>query len=387
MPEGLTAVAANGQVQLNWNSFSAALSYQVKRSTNSGGPYAVIASLSTNSFDDATAANGTTYYYVVSMVTPLGESANSPAVSATPSAPAAVAWFKAGAIAGLANGSAVSTWPDLSGNGYDATQSIVSQRPTYALEALNGLPAVRFNAANSSALAFNRPVQDDFTIFCVFGSTQGQGSGTLYYQGAGLVNGDVPGVTTDFGSCLFANGQIGAGTGQPDVAVDSTAGFNDGKPHLMTFKRTEGTGEVDLYMDGAFMGGTTGSTLSLMAPSQLDLGAVLSGGGFFSGDIAEVKIFNTALADLDRQAEESGFESQYAIAGGSPMLSVVNGSAKGLTLGWPGWAADWRLVYATNLTPPTVWLTATNVIGTSNGQFNVTIPINSGTRFFRLASP
>ncbi len=36
----------------------------------------------------------------------------------------------------------------------------------------------------------------------------------------------------------------------------------------------------------------TAGTQSLTAPSTLDLGAVPSGGGFLTGDIAEVKIFN-----------------------------------------------------------------------------------------------
>jgi len=48
-------------------------------------------------------------------------------------------------------------------------------------------------------------VQDVSTIICVFQSTQGLGSGTLFCPGAGQVNGEVPGVMDDFGPCLFAN--------------------------------------------------------------------------------------------------------------------------------------------------------------------------------------
>jgi hypothetical protein len=135
-----------------------------------------------------------------------------------------VAWFKANAISGVTNGGAVASWPDYSGNGYSATQGAPSQQPTYVTNAMNGLPVLRFNTTNSTCLAFARPVQDDFTIICVFQSTQGLNSGSFYYQGAGLVNGEVGGVVNDFGSCLFANGSICVGTGNPDVAVTSGGG-------------------------------------------------------------------------------------------------------------------------------------------------------------------
>ncbi|MBO0723234.1 MAG: endo-1,4-beta-xylanase [Blastocatellia bacterium] len=84
-PTGLTATAGNGQVTLNWGASSGATSYNVKRSTTSGGPYAVIASnLTSTSFTNTGLTNGTTYYYVTSAVNAAGESPNSAQASATP---------------------------------------------------------------------------------------------------------------------------------------------------------------------------------------------------------------------------------------------------------------------------------------------------------------
>ncbi len=331
-PTNLIASADNNQVVLNWSAVPVASGYDLKRATNPGGPYVSIAQMLSPGYLDETVTNGTTYYYVVSAINSLGDGSNSLTASATPLfALSLKTWFAAGSLSGLANGAAVSDWPDSSGHGDDALQAGATFRPAYVTNAVNGLPAVRFNAAASNSLAFARPVQDDFTIFCVFRSSQGYGTGSLYYQGAGLVNGEMPGVTTDFGSCLFTNGQVCAGTGNPDVAVTSIAGFNDGKPHLMTFKRTEATGEVDLYVDSVFMGSTLGSTVTLQAPAQLVLGAQQTLTYFLNGDIAEVKIFSSALADSDRTAEESGLECKYGIAG--PDLAPA--TPAGLT-GTPG---------------------------------------------------
>jgi len=89
-PSGLTALPGNSQVALTWNPLLGATSYNVKRSTISGGPYATIstpAMVTGTSYTDLTAANGTTYYYAVSAATSIsqaGETANSAEVNATP---------------------------------------------------------------------------------------------------------------------------------------------------------------------------------------------------------------------------------------------------------------------------------------------------------------
>jgi cellulose 1,4-beta-cellobiosidase len=85
-PTNLVATAGNGQVGLSWSASSGATSYNVKRSTTSGGAYTTIASPTTTSYTDTGVTNGTTYYYVVSAVNTAGQSANSSQVSATPTA-------------------------------------------------------------------------------------------------------------------------------------------------------------------------------------------------------------------------------------------------------------------------------------------------------------
>ncbi|OGZ12229.1 MAG: hypothetical protein A2942_03895 [Candidatus Lloydbacteria bacterium RIFCSPLOWO2_01_FULL_50_20] len=88
IPANLTATSGDGTAGLNWTASTGALSYTVKRSTTSGGPYTTIVSgFTSTSYSNTGLANGTTYYYVVSAVNVYGASANSAQVSAIPVAP------------------------------------------------------------------------------------------------------------------------------------------------------------------------------------------------------------------------------------------------------------------------------------------------------------
>ncbi len=109
-PTGLQATAGNTQVSLTWTASTGAMSYHVKRSTTSGGPYTQVAAPTTTSDTDTGLTNGTTYYYVVSALNSAGESANSPQVSATPAAPAAPPAAPTGLQATAGNAQVNLTW-------------------------------------------------------------------------------------------------------------------------------------------------------------------------------------------------------------------------------------------------------------------------------------
>ena len=84
-PSSLTAQAGYGNITLNWSSPSNAASFKVRRSTTSGSGYTVIASnVLSSPFLDTSYTVGTPYYYVVSAVNNMGESAYSNQATATP---------------------------------------------------------------------------------------------------------------------------------------------------------------------------------------------------------------------------------------------------------------------------------------------------------------
>ncbi len=75
-PAGLTASPGNA-ILLNWDPTLAAITYNVKRATVSGGPYTTLTNVPIATFTDSSVVSGAAYYYVVSAVSSLGESSNS----------------------------------------------------------------------------------------------------------------------------------------------------------------------------------------------------------------------------------------------------------------------------------------------------------------------
>jgi fibronectin type 3 domain-containing protein/O-glycosyl hydrolase len=126
-PTGLSATPGNGQVALSWTASSGAASYNIYRSTTSGGegstPYQT--GVTGTTFTDTAATNGTTYYYVVTAVNAGGESAKSSEVSAKPAVPIASA--PTGLTATAGNGQVALSWTASSGatsyNIYRSTKS------------------------------------------------------------------------------------------------------------------------------------------------------------------------------------------------------------------------------------------------------------------------
>ena len=82
----MNAAAGNTQVALSWTAAVGAVSYDVYRSTTSGGegstPYQ--SGVTATSFTDTAVTNGTIYYYEVTGVNSLGQSGKSIEVAATP---------------------------------------------------------------------------------------------------------------------------------------------------------------------------------------------------------------------------------------------------------------------------------------------------------------
>ncbi|HLP76568.1 MAG TPA: carbohydrate-binding protein, partial [Candidatus Paceibacterota bacterium] len=94
VPTSLTATAGVERVTLSWTGSTNATTYNVKRATTSGGPYTMVATVSTTNYTDTAVIPRTTYYYVVSALNNLaGESADSAQAGATPLSGVPLPWM------------------------------------------------------------------------------------------------------------------------------------------------------------------------------------------------------------------------------------------------------------------------------------------------------
>ena len=159
--------------------------------------------------------------------------------------------------------------------------------------------AFRFDAGDDR-VEIDRPVGDDFTISFFFRTTDvggGSDSDRRWFLGKGLVDGEIPGIVRDFGVSYIANGYVSAGTGDPETFVSSGPGHNDGRWHHVAFSRSRKSGDITLFVDGVAVDRARGSKAKLDSPRKLSIGAMLPGGGAFSGDIDEVRFYERVLGE------------------------------------------------------------------------------------------
>ena len=144
-----------------------------------------------------------------------------------------------------------------------------------------------------------RQVVDDLSIEFWFRSTQGIGTGSQWWDGAGLVDAEVGGPLNDFGVSLRSDGRVVAGTGAPsgDVSIVSTAGgYNNGAWHHVVFTRVKTSGAITLYVDGAQVATGTGSTASLNTPANISFGRIATGVNYYAGSMDEIALYNSSLS-------------------------------------------------------------------------------------------
>jgi len=194
-------------------------------------------------------------------------------------------WLKADAGRG---GGAISTWLDDSGKGNHAVQTLTANRPQAIDAVFNGRPIIRFDGIND---LFNLPnflnsatQAEAFVIskgIDAPGSNRslwrfgGSGSGSLTFPATDLT------VSEDFGSTTIK------ALGDPAQALDEF--------HL--FGVSARPNDWSARFNGVLQMSTTNNTVGFWNPPTL-------GGGpsFFTGDIAEVLIYNRALSEAERDA-------------------------------------------------------------------------------------
>ncbi len=155
-----------------------------------------------------------------------------------------------------------------------------------------GAQAAQFDGTTNTYITIPLSVSNSFTIGCWLKTTATGGSGQ-WYNGKGLVDGEVAGIFNDFGVGLVG-GSAAFGVGNPDTTITSPNAINDGVWHHVAATRDSVSGQMSLYVDGILEAAGPGPPGSRAAPPNLRIGSVQTGvaGGFLQGTIDDVQLFD-----------------------------------------------------------------------------------------------
>ena len=173
--------------------------------------------------------------------------------------------------------------------------------------------AMQFDGVNDY-VSIERPIELDLSISFWIKTIQAGGTGTYWYKGFGLIDGEAPGIQNDFGVSLNG-GKIAFGIGNTDVTVKSAKKVNDGNWHHVAVTRSALSGEMIVYIDGVSDATGTGPTGEKSAPNKLHIGNLQTDINFFNGLLDEVSLY-TGILTYDEVAElyQAGISSIDNIA-------------------------------------------------------------------------
>lgn len=146
-----------------------------------------------------------------------------------------------------------------------------------------------------------KPTLNSFTIEYWVKTTQASPSGTQWYQGNGIVDAEVGGSTSDFGTVLL-NNKLAFGVGNPDITIQSTTSINTGNWIHVAATWDGTTGAMKLYINGVLEASTIGATGTRSAPPSIRIGAIQTGINYFNGTIDELRIWNSVRSQSDIQS-------------------------------------------------------------------------------------
>ncbi len=226
------------------------------------------------------------------------------------------AWYAADRIEGLSDGDSVSTWEDLSGHNYDATNT-GSARPTYETNERNSLPVLRFNgtaqflAADALAAEFTG-TDMPMTVFTVAKLTSDAATATLF--GFGRSSTATPFkilqalVTTE--NQRMNQTDDAASAKSPELSAGSPHTLNTWLYHSW---RSSGT-DAAIWRNGTALTLTsTDWNLGATTLNQAAIGCLrrTTNTQFWPGDIGEVIVFDRALSTAERQLIETYLDNKW----------------------------------------------------------------------------
>ncbi len=216
------------------------------------------------------------------------------------------AWYKAGSFSG-ADGDAVGTWSDSSGNSRDVTGTL-TQRPIYRTNIINSKPVMRFNGSTNSLQAGSTIINlaNMLTLFTV--TMQTSLADATICSTVNAVNGDLWRFRNNGGTQQLRWYSTGI------YDVNSGIGANNWAYYTCIVRATSAaSGTTTVRANGSALGTSGSISRSGSHEANLSIGSNILLGSFLNGDIAELLICSGELSSLLIGQVEGYLKSKYAL--------------------------------------------------------------------------
>lgn len=230
------------------------------------------------------------------------------------------AWYKADSLS-QSDDTAVTTWTDSSGNGYDLT-GYGGTKPKFRTAVLNSKPVIRFNASgyfkravwtgypsNNSAITVAALVKRNATggndMFVTAGESGSKRQDNIRVHSTD----DLRMLRRDAGGAFeYCNGSSNVGTGHHIIV----AGVNSS---TAAFIRLNGTAESITY-GGAY----SDMNMTDSTPDDFNVGALSDGTSVLDSghEVVEVIVSHVKLSDENMERIEGYLAHKYALTGNLP---------------------------------------------------------------------
>jgi arabinogalactan endo-1,4-beta-galactosidase len=317
VPTNLNAASGAPQVALTWTAGASATSYNIYRSTVTGGPYTFIGASSTTGYVDSGVVNGTTYFYVVSGSNSIGVSGTSSEAQATPLPHAIFVTWKGDGVSNVWSAGGNTNWTD----GTSPTSYVTGYNVTFD-DSGSVSPTITL-----SGTLLPGSVTVSSTKDYVFGGT-GSLAGTmpLNKTGIGTLTLTNPGTYTGVTDLVAGTLQLANSLALQDSSLASNGGS-------LTF-----TGITSVTLAGLTGAGSLSLTSTSNAPVALTVGAGNVANAYSGGLIGSGSLTKSGTATLTLTGSNSYTGSTNVNAGTLEISpgGVINGG----TLNGTGFLVD-----------------------------------------------
>ena len=206
-------------------------------------------------------------------------------------------WLRADTGITFSTAQYVNNWKDQSSNHYNAIQGTLGVQPSLVSIALNGKPVLHFNGSSYLTSAITGSFYDPITVFIVW--TAG-------------TNGESYPFSVPFPGSFNHNLQF-FGT-IPRIALDNSMYYTKAAPFTIIGTYIWNGASSEMFENGVQISTTGGTPATVTLTGNFTLGTVIVSSapyGNFTGDIAEIIIYDALLSTADQQAVENYLDVKY----------------------------------------------------------------------------